>query len=154
MAAMSDGRDRLGPPDIKLAGVQLWVHSRQFPNSQDYWDANWLNVTAHCGAAGASVWTTGSILHLGELTKLLLGMKQLYQTFEGEAELPCMEAELNIKLKARGSGQIELEVRITPNITTQEHRFKFDIDQSYLPEAIAGCEKVLSEYPVKNAAAI
>ena len=151
---MADGRDRFGPPDIKLAGFQLWVHGRQFPDAQDYWDANWLNVTAHCGAEGASVWTSGSILHLGELTQLLSGMKQLYKTLAGEAELPCIEPELHLKLAARGLGQIELEVNITPNNMLQEHRFKFAIDQSYLPEAISGCEKVLVAYPVRNAAAI
>ncbi|HZN99871.1 MAG TPA: hypothetical protein VFB93_01615 [Burkholderiales bacterium] len=151
---MTGGGDHLGPPDIKLAGFELWVHGRQFPNAQDYWDANWLNVTAHCCAERASVWTSGSILHLGELTQLLSGMKQLYETLKGEAELPCIEPELYLKLVASGLGQIEFEVNITPNNMIQEHRFKFGIDQSYLPEAIAGCEKVLAAYPVKNAAAI
>ena len=151
---MTDGRDRLGPPDIKMAGFQLWVHGRQFPNAEDYWDANWLNVTAHCGGEGASVWTSGSILHLGELTQLLSEMKQLHQTLSGEAELRCIEPELHLKLVARNLGQIELEVNITPNNMIQEHRFKFEIDQSYLPEAIVGCEKVLAAYPLKNAAAI
>ena len=51
--------DQLGAPAIRLAGFQLWVHGRQFPDSQDCWDGNWLNVTAHCDAAKGSVWALG-----------------------------------------------------------------------------------------------
>jgi hypothetical protein len=56
--------DNLGAPDIKLDGLQMWIHGRQFPNEEDYWDGNWLNVTAHCGSQGADVWTSGPILHV------------------------------------------------------------------------------------------
>ena len=44
-----------GEPDLKLAGFQLWVHGRRFPESGGYYDGNWLRVTARCGASGASV---------------------------------------------------------------------------------------------------
>lgn len=81
-------------------------------------------------------------------------MEQLHQTLQGEAQLPCMEPELHITMTARTLGKIELEVRITPNNMTQNHHFKFEIDQSYLPDAIAGCKQVLEEYPLKSAAAI
>jgi len=26
----------LGEPDLKIAGFQLWVHGRQYPDSEDY----------------------------------------------------------------------------------------------------------------------
>lgn len=29
-------RQRLGEPDLKLAGFALWIHSRQFPDAKDY----------------------------------------------------------------------------------------------------------------------
>jgi len=28
---MTEPREHLGAPDIRLAGFQLWVHGRQFP---------------------------------------------------------------------------------------------------------------------------
>ena len=52
----------LGRPDLKVAGFQLWVHGRELPETEDHDDANWLRVTAHCGASGASVWAQGAIL--------------------------------------------------------------------------------------------
>ena len=151
---MTRDLEKLGTPDLQLVGFQLWAHNRQFPNSNDYWDSNWLNVTAHCGAEGASVWTNGSILHLGEVSQFLSGLKQIYATLQGEAELPCMEPELNIKLRVTTPGKMDVEVHITPNIANQEHCFHFEIDQSYLPGAISGCEALLSKYPIKNATAI
>ena len=55
-------RADLGPPDLVVAGLQLWVHGRQFADADDYYDGNWLRVTAHCGASGASIWVQGAIL--------------------------------------------------------------------------------------------
>ena len=59
--------EQLGAPDLKVAGFQIWVHGRQFPDSTDYDDANWLRITAHAGAAGASVWVSGAILMITDL---------------------------------------------------------------------------------------
>lgn len=39
--------NRLGPPSVRLAAFQLWVHGREVPDAHDQWDANWLRVTAH-----------------------------------------------------------------------------------------------------------
>lgn len=44
-----------GEPSLSIAGFQLWVHGRQFPEATDFYDGNWLRVTAHCKASAASV---------------------------------------------------------------------------------------------------
>ena len=62
--------DELGEPILKVLGFQLWVHGRQFEQATDYEDGNWLRVTAHCGAAGASVWATGSILQAQDVLRV------------------------------------------------------------------------------------
>jgi len=46
---VTDHAAKLGMPDLKLEGLQIWIHGRQFPDAADYWDGNWLRVTAHCG---------------------------------------------------------------------------------------------------------
>jgi len=33
---------RLGPPDLKISGLQIWIHDRDIPDAEDYWDGNWL----------------------------------------------------------------------------------------------------------------
>ena len=142
--------ERLGPPDVKLAGLQIWVHGRQFPDHQDYWDGNWLNVTVHCGGAGASVWASGPIIHLGELHGWQLRATKLYERLAGEAVLETVEPNLSVSLKSQGSGHLRMEVSITPDHMTQSHQFRFDIDQSYLPPLLNQCRQVLQMYPVRG----
>jgi hypothetical protein len=48
---------------------------------------------------------------------------------------------------------MELRVEITPDHMTQVHRFVDTIDQSYLPEVLRACERLLGQYPVRDAAA-
>ena len=127
---------RLGPPDITLAGLQIWVHGRQFPDAHDYWDGNWLRVTAHCGGNGASVFVSGPFIHLGEIDRWLTAIQTLQQDLKGEAKLDCMETELSVDLKFTSLGHIDMEVQITPDQFTQRHWFRFGIDQTYLAPLI------------------
>lgn len=140
----------LGKADIEIAGLQIWVHGRQFPDSHDYWDGNWLSVTACCEAKGACVWVAGNIIHLSEIHILLSGAEKLYRDLKGKAELPCMEPELSLELTAKSQGQIEMTVDITPDNLSQGHSFMFKIDQSYLPGLLTGCKKVMHKFPVKG----
>lgn len=75
----------------------------------------------------------------------------LYDTLVGTAALPCMEPELSIELKAQAHGQITMIVEITPDHLAQQHRFEFDIDQSHLPQLLAQGQKVLAQFPLKDA---
>jgi hypothetical protein len=142
--------ENLGAPDIKLEGLQIWIHSRQFPNEEDYWDGNWLNVTAHCGTHGADVWTSGPILHVPDITRWLAALEEMNKSLSGEANLVSLEPELCVELSVKELGQISMRVEITPDHMTQEHNFQFEIDQSYLPSLIESCRKVLAKYPIKG----
>jgi hypothetical protein len=142
--------DELGPPNIKLEGLRIWIHGRQFEDHDDYWDGNWLRVTAHCGHGGASVWTSGSIIHLSEIAYLAASSREMQKTLKGEAKLPCIEPNLYVTLKAGSLGHIKMEVRITPDNMSQDHKFIFEIDQSYLGPLITQCDKVLEAYPIRG----
>ena len=142
--------EQLGTPDIKLMGLQIWVHGRQFPNAPDYWDGNWLRVTAHCGADGASVWVSGSILHVPDVVQWLGDLERMNQSLCGEASLVPMEPELSVKLTAGELGRISMEVEITPDNINQEHAFRFELDRSYLVPVIENCRRIVNEYPVRG----
>ena len=90
----------LGNSDIKLAGLAIWIHNRQFPESTDYWDANWLNVTVHCCGEASKVKVSGSIIHLSEIAQLLSETKELCKNLKGKAEMQCMEPNLSVELEA------------------------------------------------------
>jgi hypothetical protein len=150
---LAQSADSLGPPALKVAGFQLWIHSRQFPDSQDYWDGNWLNVTAHCGANGVSVWVSGAIVMVSDLARWLVECEALYQGGQGEALLQPSEPNLLVTLRSSDRrGPILMRVEITPNHMTQEHRVDFEIDQSYLPSLMAQCRSIIDEYPIRGEA--
>lgn len=139
---------QLGEPDIKLAGLQIWVHDRQYPDTSDYWDGNWINVTACCEDEEANACASGPFIHLSELQTWMVAAKELSKTLEGEANLYCMDQELLVTLKAESSGHIAMDVEITPDFNEQEHKFSFKLDQSYLLTLASQCGQVLKKYPI------
>ena len=142
--------NNLEKPDIKISGLEIWVHRRQFPDCNDYWDGNWINITAKCEAKNSCVWVSGSIIHLPELKNLLETTEKLYQTLKGKAELSCMEPELSMRIDANNLGRMEMTVNITPDHLMQSHEYIFEIDQSYLPTLISECKKVLQLFEIKE----
>jgi hypothetical protein len=143
--------DRLGAPALRLAGFQLWVHNREFPEAEDAWDGNWLNVTAHCGAAGGSVWASGALIDTVSILQFHGGLASLHQKLRGEAVLESHEPNLLVRVNATDrAGQLRMQVEITPEHLTQQHWFDFERDQSYLPSAIAQCAALLERFPVRD----
>lgn len=143
--------EQLGPPTLKVDGFQLWVHGRQFPESQDYDDGNWLRVTAHCGHAGASVWAAGSILQVMDITRWATECEAVADGSAQLASFDPLEPELKVELKNADSlGHLEMTVQITPNHLQQEHVFRFEIDQSYIPRIVTQCREVEKSYPIRG----
>lgn len=143
--------EQLGPPSVRLKAFQLWVHGRQFPEARDRWDGNWLNVTVHCGQAGASVWATGAILDSIGLVRFRGELERLHQTLSGEAVLESHEPNVRVRVAPTdGAGHLRVRAEITPDHLAQGHWFEFEIDQSYLPATVAQLESVLVAFPVRG----
>ena len=143
--------EKLGAPDLKAAGFQLWVHGRQFPDSTDYDDGNWLRVTAHAGAAGASVWVSGAILMITDLVQLGQEIDALARGETQRADLKPFEPELRVQFEQVDSlGHFTMRVQITPDHLKQKHCFEFEIDQTYLRSISAECRAIATTYPVRG----
>jgi hypothetical protein len=152
---MSDRElEALGEPDLQIAGLRVWVHGRQFPPSQDYWDGNWLRVTAYCSYPQSSVRVHGSIVHLGEIHGLHREVENLYQTLQGQAELRCIEPNLGVELQAQTGGHIRVKISITPDHMTEAHSYTDGFDQTYLPPIIGGCKAILDKFPLREPEAL
>lgn len=143
--------ENLGPPDLRLAGFQLWVHGRQFDESDDFWDGNWLRVTARCEAHGASVWASGAIVRVPELQSWAGECEDMMAFRYPGASLHCIEPHLAIEMRMdRQRGQVTLEVRITPDQATQEHCFTFSLEASSLPGFLRDLRGIIDRYPVRG----
>lgn len=141
----------LGVPNLKVVGFQLWVHGREFPESADYYDGNWLRVTVHCGASGAGVWASGSILMVPDVLRWA-DECDLLATGEGrEAQLAPAEPELQVTVRRVDNlGHFTMRVQITPDHLKQQHSFDFEIDQTYLPEIARQCRAIAAAYPLRG----
>ena len=120
---MNHHLSELGEPHLHLAGLTLWVHGYQYRDVDDYWDGNWLNATAVCSADGATVLLRGAFIRTNEIQDWQHAVDKLLADLEGEAKLECMEPEIAVTLRAKSIGAVEMEVQITPDQLTQEHRF-------------------------------
>ncbi|MFN8524275.1 MAG: hypothetical protein U0821_14340 [Chloroflexota bacterium] len=144
-------RANLGKPDLEVAGSQLWVHGRQFPDAHDYDDGNWLRVTAHCGALGANVWADGPIAMVPDIAGFGDACAAMHRGDARSAVLDPLEPELAASLEVSDRhGHIRPLVEITPDHMAQAHRFEFTIDQSYLPGIVRQCAQIATAYPVRG----
>ena len=148
---MNPGKlEQLGEPDLVIAGLRVWVHGRQFPQAVDYWDGNWLRITACCVYPDSMVRAQGPILHLGELAGLLRECEELYKTLQGGAALRCIEPNLAVELKAENGGRIRAKLSITPDHLKESHSFEEEIDQTYLPPVIRSCQAIVEKFPIRD----
>jgi hypothetical protein len=141
----------LGKPHVELAGLKLWVHSYQYQSADDYEDANWLNATAICSEKGATVLVEGAFTRNTEIFAWQRAVEELAANLVGEARLECMELEIAVTLKGLPLGAVEMQVQITPDQLTQEHRFTFAIHQSYLGPLASQCASLLNRFPIRGA---
>jgi len=141
----------LGAPALRVAGFQLWIHGRENPGADDYDDGNWLRVTAHCGARGASVWAEGSIVMVTDIAGFGRACQALLRGDATEALLEPIEPGFGIRLRCVDRlGHLSAHIDITPEHLTQSHTIEFEIDQSYLPGIVAACSRIVDNYPVRG----
>ena len=138
-------------PDLRLDGLSIWVDGREFPGASDDFDSNWLRLRVLMEAPGATVACQGAVLMTTDFRRFRDELAAMNATLAGEATLEGYEPALKARLTMKGLGQVDGEVEITPDQLSQYHRFRLDLDQSYLPALIAGCDAILARFPVVGA---
>lgn len=138
----------INEPDLKFAGLSLWVRSREFPDIVEYWDGNWLDIMCRVESHGAFVEFAGPFLRTDELAAFSKQLAGIQKDLIGEAELECMEPNLNIKVQCKALGHLDVVISITPDNLTQSHVFTFEVDQSYLTSVLSDCKRILKAFPI------
>jgi hypothetical protein len=100
--------------------------------------------------SGASVWASGAILDTVSLERFRNGLETIYERLEGSAELGTDEPDLAVRVANAGHGGLTVTVQITPDHMNQEHEFRFDLDQTYLPRVIGALREALERYPIRG----
>ena len=77
------------PHTLALAGFRLSVLGREFHDSHDTWDGNWLQVEAECTADGATARLTGPFVRVDEIVRLA-------SAFEALSDLSSRKQEVDL----------------------------------------------------------
>jgi hypothetical protein len=140
------------PPDLQLAGFELWLFGLAYPSDPYLWARGYLRATAHCAGGGAEVWVTGSFLHTTHLAVWLEATERMYRAVAGTAQLATEDPYLRIEFQMERTGQLIIRVEITPDYDKQAHRFTFDLDQSYLPPFLERLRDLLHQFAPSESA--
>lgn len=147
---MDNPESVLGRPDFRIGRLALWVQGWEREQAANVHDANWLRITAWYAAKGARILLSGGSLMTFDLDKWLEQLRSLEREHSGTALLAPIEPHLRVELTADSLGHLALEVEITPDPATQEHRFREELDPSILPERIRELAEICRKFPVRN----
>src|SRR5262245_29816925 len=111
------------PPSLVLGGLRVWVLGKASPESVEWYDGTWLEVRAECAAPGAMVTASGPLLTVEDVGRLAAGMEAMQAGQVSSAEMSPLEPNLVIGITGSSKGRLRMDVRITPDSLTQEHRF-------------------------------
>jgi hypothetical protein len=123
---------------------------RAHPDSNDYWDGNWLDSNIEINA-GAFRGAYGACLRGDEFQAFRDKLVPLYTALSGEAEFSSMENWLAIKIKGDGLGHFEAECKARDTFGSDSRlEFTLSFDQTQLPEIIKGIDSILEKFPVRG----
>ena len=111
---------------------------------------NWLNITAHCGGGGSDTWITGPYISLSEIEGWLKSCETLVETKKGIAELETIEPELKILINAESQHNIEMEVTISHQPYSQQHKSVYELKSSHLTTLIKDLRAIMDKYPFRG----
>ena len=126
--------------------LTLQIHGRTKPDSQDYWDANWLHCTADA-SAGAFRGTIDWQLRNETLARFQHALEDL-DTRVGEALLDTGDW-LDVRVIRDEQGHIEARCQLEDNpLDGNTLEFRLILDQTILPALIGQVRAVLERFPV------
>ena len=135
---------------IEIAQLQIEVHGYQFPNADDYYDANWLNVSIRYAGANSKIWLEEPCLLTVELSAFRDQLRQLSDLSVEGAVLRPLEPYIELEVARAGSlGGLSAKVRLKPDLIDEVHELQMGLDLSYLPGIVAQFDRVLSQFPVR-----
>jgi hypothetical protein len=136
MAAFTLGTD---------AGDHLIVSINGRPDERDDWVS--AKISVHAGAFRATIDAT---LVTCDFPRFRRQLESLYKTLIGSANFDTIEWQLKIECIGNERGGIAITGTVQDRVGDgNELRFRFDIDQTYLPRVIVDLHAIESEFPNK-----
>ncbi len=127
------------------AGDHVIVEIDGRPDERDDWlDAT---ISVHAGAFSATIHAT---LVTCDFPRFRPRLEELYKTLSGSATFATIERQLQITCVGNDRGGIAIDGIAQERVGDgNELRFRFDIDQTDLPNIIAQLQQIEVEFPNK-----
>ena len=128
--------------------IEIDVLYRNYPNSSDYWDGNWVTSNINIKIPGYLV-NFGANLRTDELRDFTNEIKLMSKLLKGKANLKNLENYLHIECEMDKLGKIIWTVETCfPAGYGAVLKFEFESDQSFLIRLIKELETILTAFPV------
>ncbi|MBX9623970.1 MAG: hypothetical protein K2X82_09195 [Gemmataceae bacterium] len=128
--------------------LALTISGRSLPDSQDYWDGNWLVCRAEV-AAGAFRGSVDRLLRNEDLARFLGWVERLYEVPSGEALFATLDGWLDLRLIRDRKGHVEARGQLCDDpVEGNVLEFRLFGDQTDLPPLIAQLRAALAAFPV------
>jgi hypothetical protein len=140
--------------EIRFGGEQvefllITVRGRAYRQSQDYWDGNWLLVTAAV-RAGKFTGEIPGMLRAEELQQFSDDLRSFRQSLTGSVVFDTMEGWLNLRIEPSKTGRIAIEGEIQDDVSAPFNNLEFNLemDQTFLLTPLQQLEQVVKAFPV------
>lgn len=150
----SDAED-LGPPDLELGPLRVWIYDYAYPSYESADDANWLRATIIMHLPGkAWVRADGPFLRANDIADLIEQCAHMHRRLEGSAYLGSPAEALRVSMKMvdkLGHFRTEVEVEVHRQPNQHNHHFWLDdLDQTYLGLLVEQGRLLLRRFPVRG----
>jgi len=130
--------------------ILLDVISRSYPNTNDFYDGNWLNINLVV-KAGCFNGTVTNQIRADELASFQAKLAKLYKSLSGSVKFLTLEGWLSFEIAGDGKGRFSCIGKVADEFGHGNVlNFKLYLDQTFLPEILNGLEKVTSAFPVRD----
>jgi hypothetical protein len=128
--------------------LKITLFGRSHPESDDYWDGNWVRASIQVQAGGFSGDAVGDI-RTDELAAFQKPWAQLQTSLEGVAEFSTLEEWLAIRATGDGKGHIEVQgvVWDRPGVGNNL-QFTLSTDQTFTRPTIDQLAEAIRAFPV------
>ena len=130
------------------ARLTLEMQHREYPESTDYWDANWVVTRFFATAPGFRADFVESV-HLSEVISLRKGLAKMHARMEGAVEWKAMDGFLELTAEMDKLGHIHWTIDlIYPAGVGARLSLELENDQTYLPALLNQIDDILEAFPL------
>lgn len=128
--------------------LSIIITGRKHPQSDSYWDRNWLFADIKVKTDKFSANVSGTV-RTDELMNLSRDLQTLYQTLEGNLIFTTIEEWISFRIDVDKLGGLKLSGKISDNLLNDTYLvFSIITDQSFLSTPLNQLREATEKFPV------